>query len=91
MTGRQETFDIQDYMSKGVERVVADAVRATLKNPREGAFMVKFAAASRRASQKRRKAEDADSSISIPTAVPSRARSLRIPTSTSGTPPCGTR
>ena len=23
-------FDIQDYMTKGVERVVADAVRATL-------------------------------------------------------------
>lgn len=28
-------FDIQDYMTKGVERVVADAVRATLKNPKE--------------------------------------------------------
>ena len=43
-----EAFDIQEYMTKGVERVVADAVRATLRNPRESAFMVKFAAASRK-------------------------------------------
>ena len=63
MTGRQETFDIQDYMTKGVERVVSDAIRATLKNPRESAYMVKFAAASKRASQKRRKAEDAGEHI----------------------------
>ncbi len=63
MTIQQETFDIQTYMTKGVERVVSDAIRATLKNPRESAFMVKFAAASRRASQKRRKAEDAGEHI----------------------------
>ncbi len=52
-------FDIQSYMTKGVERVVTDALKATLKNPRESAFMVKFAAASKAASAKRRKAEDA--------------------------------
>lgn len=52
-------FDIQAYMTKGVERVVADALKATLKNPRESAFMVRFAAASKAASAKRRKAEDA--------------------------------
>ena len=63
MTGRQEIFDIQNYMTKGVERVVSDAIKATLRNPRESAFMVKFAAASKRASQKRRKAEDAGEHI----------------------------
>ena len=63
MNGNQAAFDIQDYMTKGVERVVSDAVRATLQNPRESAFMVKFAAASRRASQKRRRAEDAGEHI----------------------------
>ena len=63
MNSRQETFDIQEYMTKGVEQVVTDAIRATLKNPRESAFMVKFAAASRRASQKRRKAADAGEHI----------------------------
>ena len=50
-------------MTKGVERVVSDAIRATLKNPREGAFMVKFAAASKHASQKHRKAADAGEHI----------------------------
>ena len=55
----QEPFDIQDYMTKGVEQVVSDAVKATLKDPRESAFMLRFSAASIRASQKRRKAEDA--------------------------------
>ena len=38
--------------------MVAEAVRATLKNPRESVFMARFAAASRSASRRRRKAED---------------------------------
>ncbi|MBQ9696020.1 MAG: radical SAM protein, partial [Oscillospiraceae bacterium] len=57
------TFDIQEYMTHGVERVVSDALKATLRNPRESAFMVQFAAASRVASKKRRKAEDAGEHI----------------------------
>ncbi len=46
-------FDITEYMTRGVERVVADAMRATLKNPKESAYMIKFAAASKTASKKR--------------------------------------
>ena len=46
-------FDIQEYMTQGVERIVADAMRATLRNPRESAYMLRFAAASRAASKKR--------------------------------------
>ena len=53
-----EEFDIQAYMTKGVERVVADAVKATLKNPRESAYMARFALASHAASKKRREQED---------------------------------
>ena len=53
-----EPFDLQNYLIGGVEHIVSDAIRATLKNPRESAFMLKFAAASRAASKKRRKAED---------------------------------
>ena len=53
----EKAFDIQEYMTKGVERVVSDAVRATLKNPREAAFMAKFALASRSASRKRKSLE----------------------------------
>ena len=52
-----ENFDLQAYMTQGVERIVADAIKATLKNPRESAFMLRFAAASRAASKRRAEAE----------------------------------
>jgi MoaA/NifB/PqqE/SkfB family radical SAM enzyme len=52
-----EVFDIQKYMTRGVERVVADAIRATLKNTKESAYMAKFAMASKAASKKRAKSE----------------------------------
>ncbi len=51
-------FDIQGYMTKGVESIVADALRATVKNPRESAYMLKFSAASKKASKKRALAEN---------------------------------
>ncbi len=58
-----EAFDIQSYMTRGVERVVSDAVRTTLKNPKESVYMARFALASKSASKKRRKAEDAGEHI----------------------------
>ena len=54
----ENRFDLQAYLTHGVERVVKEAVRATLKNPKESVFMARFAQASRAASKKRRKAED---------------------------------
>ena len=51
-------FDIQEYMTAGVEQIVKEAIRATFSNPKESAFMARFALASRSASKKRRKAED---------------------------------
>ena len=51
-------FNIQEYMTKGVERIVADAVKATLKNPKESAYMAKFALASKSASRKRARMEE---------------------------------
>ncbi len=56
MNEKIEEFNIQEYMTKGVERIVSDALKATAKNPHETAFMLKFAAASRAASQKTKKA-----------------------------------
>ena len=49
-------FDLGTYLSDGVEQIVKDAVKATLSNPRESAFMARFALASREASRKRAKA-----------------------------------
>ena len=63
MTENKETFDLQAYLTKGVEQVVADALKATLKDPRESAFLLKFASASKAASKKRREAEDAGEHI----------------------------
>ncbi|MBQ9827420.1 MAG: radical SAM protein [Lachnospiraceae bacterium] len=63
MNSDHDHFDIQDYMTKGVERIVSDALKATLKDPKESAFMLKFAAASRKASAKRRRAEDSGEHI----------------------------
>ena len=54
-----ESFDIQAYMTRGVEKIVAASLKATLRDPRESAFMVKFAAASRKASKLRAEAEKA--------------------------------
>ena len=50
-------FDIQAYLTGGVERIVSDAVKATLRNPKESAFMLRFAAASRAASIRRAESE----------------------------------
>lgn len=58
MLNSKEGFNLQSYMTKGVERIVADAIKATLKNPRESAFMVKFASYSRTASKKRKAFEE---------------------------------
>ena len=58
-----ENYDLQGYLTAGVERVVSDAVKATLRDPRESAFMLRFAAASRAASRRRRELEDAGEHI----------------------------
>ena len=63
MSRIDENSDLQAYVTQGVENVVRDALKATLKDPRESAFMLRFAAASKAASKKRREAEDAGEHI----------------------------
>ena len=58
MTVTQSNFDLQKHIEQGVEAIVADTLKATLKNPRESAFMAKFAIASRKASKTRMKLEE---------------------------------
>ena len=57
MRKSNDTFDLQKHIERGVETIVADTLKATLKNPKESAFMAKFAAASRKASKTRLKLE----------------------------------
>lgn len=58
-----ERFDIQAYLTHGVEKIVAASLKATLRDPRESAFMAKFALASRKASKLRTEAEKAGEHI----------------------------
>jgi MoaA/NifB/PqqE/SkfB family radical SAM enzyme len=53
----EKEFDIQVYMTAGVERIVKDSLKATLKDPKGSAFMMKFALATRKASDKRAESE----------------------------------
>ena len=53
-----DNFDLQGYLIGGIERFMTDALKATLRNPRQSAFMMKFAASCRTASKKRRQAEN---------------------------------
>lgn len=48
-------FDLQSYLIKGIERFMTDALKATFKNPRQSAFMMKFAVSCKAASKKRRR------------------------------------
>lgn len=52
-----KAFDIQEYITAGAEKIVADAVRATLRSPKEAAFMASFAASSAAAARTRRRRE----------------------------------
>ena len=45
------TFDLQKYLSDGVEIIVKDALRASFKNPKEALYLRKFSKYSRRATE----------------------------------------
>ena len=82
----KETFDLQKHIEQGVEKIVSDTIKATLKNPKESAFMVRFAAASRRASKTRMKLEQERASRAAATCTARAAtpaattpRSTRLP------------
>lgn len=54
----QDEFNLERYMTHGVENIVKRALKATLMNPQESIFMVKFASASKSAARKRKQAEE---------------------------------
>ena len=46
-----EKINLEEHIARGVEKIVSDTLKATLKDPRESAFMLRFASASRRATK----------------------------------------
>jgi len=51
----QPNFDLDQYLNEGVELIVKDALAASLKNPKETAFLLSFALAGKRAEKTRAK------------------------------------
>lgn len=51
-------FNIERYLSGGVVNLVKNALKASLSNPKESTFMSKYALASKKATEKRRGAEE---------------------------------
>ncbi|MCD7724337.1 MAG: radical SAM protein [Clostridiales bacterium] len=53
----EKEFNLGEYMTGGVESIVKGALRATLKDPKESAFMARYALASRESSKRRAELE----------------------------------
>ena len=53
----QTGFNLEHYLSTGIEAIIKDAVKATLKHPRESAFLLQYAVSARKAGIKRTAAE----------------------------------
>jgi len=51
-------FNLEKYLTGGVENIVKGAIKATLSNPQESIFMAKYAFSSKEASKKRAQAEE---------------------------------
>jgi len=54
----EKEFNLGEYMTGGVENIVKGAIRATLKDPKESAFMARYALASRKSSKRRAQLEE---------------------------------
>lgn len=54
----ENEFNLGEYLTGGVEKIVKGAVRATLKDPKESAFMARYALASRASSKRRAELEE---------------------------------
>lgn len=46
-----DDFDIQEYLANGVEYIIKDAIRASIKNPKEILFLRKFSKHAKKATQ----------------------------------------
>ena len=51
-------FNLEQYLSRNIETLVKNAIKATLINPRQSAFMIKYALSVKEASKLRAKPEE---------------------------------
>ena len=55
--GTDNNIDLEQYLSREVERLVKDALRVTLKNPKQSAFFLRFSSAIKKAAARRHELE----------------------------------
>ena len=60
-----ENFDLQEYLSNGAEAIVKDAIRASIKNPKESLFLAKFTKHTKKASKIRQKYSEKGQNIPV--------------------------
>ena len=60
-----ESFNIQDYLAGGVENILKDAMSASLKNPKESLFLLKFSKNARKATKIRQKYDEKGQNIPV--------------------------
>ena len=60
-----ENFDLQEYLANGAEIIVKDAIKASLKNPKESLFLAKFAKHTKKATKIRQKYSEKGKNIPI--------------------------
>lgn len=56
-------LNLEEYLADGVRGIVTDAMRATLKDPRESAFLARYARASKEATKRREELAEAGDHI----------------------------
>lgn len=58
-------FNIQDYLANGVENILKDAMRASLKNPKESLFLLKFSKYAKKATKIRNRYDEKGQNIPV--------------------------
>ena len=53
-----EGFRLEEYLSRGTQRIVNEILKASIDNPKQSLFMLQYAGAARAAEKLRRKAEE---------------------------------
>lgn len=61
----EEKFNIQKYLAEGVEYILKDAIRASIRNPKEILFLHKFSKNARKATEIRKKYDEKGQNIPV--------------------------
>lgn len=61
----EDNLNLQDYLSSGVESIVKDAIKVSLKNPKESLFLARFAKHTRKASKIREQYNEKGQNIPV--------------------------